>query len=210
MEEVRQNEATKQDVTRTHDNGSKGMPGLDPEMEYPGLEEVVVEEEEEEEQPSPPDNRVYRDAVFNSVAYSWLTAALVKTLTMAPVEQDDICANLREKIQASLGRTRTVSSHSPSKRHAMAFTAEWDPKLFLSEQFPDESDMRRLFRQVLTLTGSTTDAQVLPCAEYLLQTWPTTGPTILEIVEDALATGREVSSRLLSAILPPFTIFSAD
>ncbi|UPK90290.1 hypothetical protein LCI18_001225 [Fusarium solani-melongenae] len=176
-----------------HDNGSQEMPGLDPEVEYPRLEE---EEEEEEEHPSLPDSRGYRDAVFNSVAYSWLTAALIKTLTMAPVEEEDMCTNLREKIQASLGRTRTISSRSPSKRHAMAFTAEWDPKLFLHEQFPDQSDMGRLFRQVLTLTGSTTDAQVLPCAEYLLQTWPTTGLSILEIVEDALVTGREVSREL--------------
>jgi hypothetical protein len=191
----------------THDNGYQEIPGLNPEMEYPRLEQ----EEEEEEHPSLPDSRGYRDAVFNSVAYSWLTAALVKTLTMAPVEEEDMCADLREKIQASLGRTRTISSRSPSKRHAMAFTAEWDPKLFLREQFPDESDTGRLFRQVLTLTGSATDAQALSCAEYLLQTWPTTGLSILEIVEDALVTGMEVSSRLCSAILPPFIIvFSAD
>ncbi|KAH7243150.1 hypothetical protein B0J15DRAFT_94008 [Fusarium solani] len=176
----------------THDNGYQEIPGLNPEMEYPRLEQ----EEEEEEHPSLPDSRGYRDAVFNSVAYSWLTAALVKTLTMAPVEEDDMCADLREKIQASLGRTRTISSRSPSKRHAMAFTAEWDPKLFLREQFPDESDTGRLFRQVLTLTGSATDAQALPCAEYLLQTWPTTGLSILEIVEDALVTGMEVSREL--------------
>lgn len=154
-------------------------------------------QEQEEEQLSLPDQRGYRDAVFNSVAYSWLTAALVRTLTMAPVEGEDICSGLHDMIYASLGRKRTVSSRSPSERHCMAFAVEWDPKSFLRGQFPGQTDMAGLFRQVLTLTGSVTDAQILPCAEYLLQTWPTTGPTILELLEHALVAGNEVSSRFL-------------
>lgn len=200
LQGVKESEATEQDMPHPHDTRSKESL-----CSYPARADLKPPEEEEE-QPSLPDKRGYRDAVFNSVAYSWLTAALVKTLTMAPVEEDDICASFREKIQDSLGRTRSVSSRSPSKRHAMAFIVDWDPELFLREQFPDEPDMGRLFRQVLTFTGSVTDAQVLPCAEYMLQTWPTTGPTILEVLEDALVTRSEVSSRCLSAILPPFNI----
>ncbi|KAJ4328818.1 hypothetical protein N0V84_000605 [Fusarium piperis] len=224
---VSQSEATGQDMAHPYDSGSKEVSYPDLERTDPKpskekeeqplkeKEERVSKEEEEqlskeeeeeqpskeeEEQPSLLDQRGYRDAIFNSVAYSWLTAALVKTLTMAPVGGEDICASLHDKIHASLGRKRNVSSHSPSKRHDMVFALEWDPKLFLREQFPDETDMRRLFRQVLTLTGSVTDAQILPCADYVLQTWPTTGPTILELLEDALVTGNEASIVFLTTL----------
>lgn len=114
-----------QDTSQTHDNGSEEMLDLDPDVEYPRLEgeEEAAEEtedelwEDEEEQPDLPDTQFYRDAVFNSIAFSWLTAALVKTLTMAPVEEEDICTTFREKVQTFFGRTRTVSSRSPSKKH---------------------------------------------------------------------------------------------
>ncbi|KAJ4183440.1 hypothetical protein NW759_017083 [Fusarium solani] len=180
LQGVSQSEATGQDMPHPHDSGSKESSGSDPERT--DLEPL----EEEEEQPSLPDQRGYRDAVFNSVAY---------------IEGEDTCAAFHDKIHTSLGRKRTVSSRSPSKRHAMAFAVEWDPKLFLREQFPDETDMGRLFRQVLTLTGSVTDAQVLPCADYLLQTWPATGPTILKLLEDALVAENEVSRELKDSSL---------
>lgn len=195
---------TEQDLPRTHDTS------VNVELSQSLEIEELETEGEVEEQPPLPNKRDYRNIVINSVAYTWLTAALVKALTMSSVGEDDVCADIRKEIHASLSQRR-VSSRSPSERHTMSFAVEWDLKLFLREQFPKESDLGRLFRQALTLTGSVTDAQVLPCADYLLQTWPTTGSTILEALEDALVTGNEVSSGFLSILLPPFNIIcSAD
>ncbi|KAM0427797.1 hypothetical protein ACHAPT_007254 [Fusarium lateritium] len=198
LQEVSHGEVTEQDMPHTHDSIPDEIPCRN---SAEGEPKSAVEVEEQPSLPDMPDmdmpdKRGYRDAVFNSVAYRWLTAALVKMLTMSLVSEEDVCANLRQEIHDSLSRRRTVSSRLPSKRHAMNFTVEWDPKLFLREQFPQQSHTGRLFGQTLTLTGSLTDAQALPCAEYLLQIWPTTGPIVLEVLKTALVSGTAVAGEL--------------
>ncbi|KAH7022527.1 hypothetical protein EDB80DRAFT_694949 [Ilyonectria destructans] len=152
--------------------------------------------DEIEEQPSLPDKRGYRDAVFNSVAYRWLMTRLIKALVLAPVEGDDLCAHIQSEISACLEQNRSVSSKRASERYTMLFVAEWNPMAFLQEQFLDHSHVRRLLHEVLTLTGSATDAQVLPCAEYVRQTWAATGPALLALLTDALVLEKEVSGEL--------------
>ncbi|KAH7175958.1 hypothetical protein EDB81DRAFT_615971, partial [Dactylonectria macrodidyma] len=152
--------------------------------------------DEIEEQPSLPDKRGYRDAVFNSVAYRWLMTRLIKALVLVPVEADDFCAHIQSKISACLEQNRSVSSKRASERYTMLFVAEWNPMTFLQEQFPDHSNVGRLLHDILTLTGSATDAQALPCAEYLRQTWAATGPALLALLADALVLGKEVSGEL--------------
>lgn len=151
--------------------------------------------DEIEEQPSLPDKRGYRDAVFNSVAYKWLISRLIKALVLAPVEGDDFCAHIQSEISACLEQKRSVSSKRASERYTMLFVVEWDPMAFLQEQFPDHSNVGRLMHEVLTLTGSATDAQVLPCAEYVHQTRETTGPALLALLTDALVLEKKVSGK---------------
>ncbi|KAJ4258805.1 hypothetical protein NW762_007892 [Fusarium torreyae] len=152
--------------------------------------------EDIEEQPSVLDKRGYRDAVFSSVAYRWLMAALLKTLALAPVDTEDFCTQIQQNVSKCFEQHRSVSSREASKRYTMAFSVDWDPVTFLHEQFEDYSDIERLLGETLTLTGSITDAQALPCAEYLLQTWPTIGPTLLELMKAALTSNKAVHVEL--------------
>lgn len=161
-------------------------------------------DDELDEQPSLPDKRGYRDAVFNSVAYRWLMAALAKTLLLAPVQGDDVCAHIQSQVSASLVHSRSISSRRASERHTMLFVAQWNPTDFLREQFTDNSDIGRLLGETLTLTGSATDAQALPCAEYMLQNWPMTGPTLLSLLKTALVSGNDVSGIVLAGTTQGF------
>ncbi|KAF4969081.1 hypothetical protein FSARC_3604, partial [Fusarium sarcochroum] len=134
--------------------------------------------------------------IGNSVAYKWLMAALLKTLTLAPVECHDMCSHIQRVVPESLERCGPISSWVVSKCYKMTLSSSWDPTAFLREQFGRSSDLGRLLGESLTLTGSITDAQVLPCAEYLLQTWPTIGGTLLELLKAALVTNNEVYGEL--------------
>ncbi|RSL61850.1 hypothetical protein CEP53_004930 [Fusarium sp. AF-6] len=71
LQEVSQSEVTEQDMPHIHE----------------GI--YLKSAEEEEDYLSLLDKRGYRDAIFKSVAYSWLKDALVKTLAMALVDGED-------------------------------------------------------------------------------------------------------------------------
>lgn len=66
----------------------------------------------------------------------------------------------------------------------MRIKMDWDLSLFLSRQNYGTS-ARDTLENALTLTGHSTRAQALTCAQYMAQTWPATGPAILKFVQDA-------------------------
>ncbi|RGP71793.1 pfs domain [Fusarium sporotrichioides] len=150
-----------------------------------------------EEQPSLLDIRGYREAALTSVAYRWLLASLVTKLTMGLVNEGlDVSSLLHHKLLNHFEKSRSVSKREPAKRYFMTFVADWNPTAFLSQQFPNNPDTGRLLDETLTITGSSTDAQILPCSEYLKQTWPTTGPTLLALLRAALKSNDDVSGEL--------------
>lgn len=55
----------------------------------------------------------------------------------------------------------------------------------MHDQFPEESDIR--LGAVIVLTGSRIDAQAITCANYVHQTWPTTGTKLLLALEHMVA-----------------------
>lgn len=67
----------------------------------------------------------------------------------------------------------------------MRFLIDWDPISFLREQ-QYQGSLHETIEKVITLTGSTKNAQALTTLEYLRQTWPTTGEHILQLVKDVL------------------------
>ncbi|KAJ3535266.1 hypothetical protein NM208_g7203 [Fusarium decemcellulare] len=153
--------------------------------------------DEIEDQPSLVDLRGYRDIIFNSVSYKWLMTEITKGITLAVVEGgDDVCTEMHAKVSACLEQNKSVSSHRPSERYTMRFLIEWNPTEFFHEQFSGDSDMEHLLEDTLTLTGSVTDAQVLPCAEYLRQTWPRTGPDLLNLLKTAFISEQAISGEL--------------
>ncbi|KAF4470088.1 pfs domain [Fusarium albosuccineum] len=159
--------------------------------------EDIDSTEEIGEQQSVPESRRYHDIIFKSVSYKWLMAELTKTILLAVVEgDDDVCVDMHTSISAYLVQNKSASCRRLPERYTMRFSVEWNPIDFLCEQFSDDSDIENLLGDTLTLTGSFIDAQALPCAEYLRQTWPMTGPDLLDLLKKALVSGQNVVGEL--------------
>ncbi|KAI7760484.1 hypothetical protein LZL87_009368 [Fusarium oxysporum] len=152
-------------------------------------------EENLEEQPSPLDQKGYRETVFKSIAFKWLVDSLVKSMTLQTIEED-AGVRLRRDISWHLENDQYISKRKASKRYTVTFSANWNPDAYLREQFEEPYDLGRLLGETITLTGSITDAQALPRAEYLRQTWPNSGLILLDLLRFSLVSGRTVSGQL--------------
>ena len=67
--------------------------------------------------------------------------------------------------------------------HAILYV-EWDTIAFLRDQY--QGAKLQQIREVITLTGSGADAQAATCAQYVNQTWPTTGESLLREFQAAI------------------------
>ncbi|KAK2046162.1 pfs domain-containing protein [Colletotrichum somersetense] len=66
------------------------------------------------------------------------------------------------------------------------FEVHWDPAYFTEQQgYPDVTALQ----SALTISGSATNAQLLPCLSYLRQCWPLLGEDVLLGLTSALAGG---------------------
>ena len=154
-----------------------------------------------EERPSVMDEGGFRELVFNSVAYRWLVAGLVQKLILEVVDVNlDVGSRFHQDVYNFFEDSRRISKHTLPKQYQMTFIVDWNPTAFLHEQFGSQCDIGRLLGETLTLTGTLTDAQILPCSEYLTQTWPTTGPAFLDLLKKALVSGEQVSGMLANEV----------
>ncbi|KAE8359467.1 hypothetical protein BDV27DRAFT_168539 [Aspergillus caelatus] len=92
------------------------------------------------------------------------------------------------KILTSLPSSHKISQRLSAEAYNMIFVIEWNPPSFLNEQgYKEESG--EAVERAITLTGSAEDAQALACAQYLCQTWPSTGGYIIQLVKDVVRAG---------------------
>ncbi|OQV01785.1 hypothetical protein CLAIMM_07079 [Cladophialophora immunda] len=80
-----------------------------------------------------------------------------------------------------------------NRKHApllccMNFDVDWDPVSFIKGEGYDEAENEAI-GNVLTITGTANNAQALTCLEYLIQTWPLSGPHIIEVVKAVIHGG---------------------
>ncbi|KAH7182393.1 uncharacterized protein B0J16DRAFT_400600 [Fusarium flagelliforme] len=139
----------------------------------------------------------YREFILNSVAYKWLVARLSRKLALDVVDVNlDVPSSIHQEVLDCYENSGHGGMKRPSQQYKMTFSALWNPIEFLNQQFGTQCDIGRLLGEILTLTGTATDAQILPCSEYLNQTWPTTGLAFLELLRKALVSQDPVSGKL--------------
>lgn len=131
-------------------------------------------------------NGRYHEFISGTSAYTWLLSRLRQELDLSSSESD-IMTGIRDTILSSLPPHR-VSRKCSSETYTLIFEVDWNPRAFIEDQ-RYEVENGRAIGMVLTLTGSTKDAQALNCAEYLTQTWPLTGSRILQLVRDVVRSG---------------------
>ncbi|KAL4786402.1 hypothetical protein BJX76DRAFT_365791 [Aspergillus varians] len=147
----------------------------------------------------------YRDLIFKSSGYQWLLGTLHREFTLTPSEPYSMEAINREVMRA-LPPAHQLSRKRSAQSFTMKFIMEWDPLSFIDEQMYDQPP-DEVFGKIITITGSDCDTQALPCKAYLIQTWPSTGALILEVLKDAACGGHRQTD--ISVNLPDNTRVSA-
>lgn len=133
--------------------------------------------------------RAYQDFILNSQAYQWLLENISRQFLLAPAETD-IMGIIRRNILHILPSSQKVSRNSAAQAYKMTFEIDWDlPAFFKEQEYIEEA--HDVIERVIVLTGSEKDAQALTCAQYLLQTWPSTGEQIMWLLKGVLRNERQ-------------------
>jgi hypothetical protein len=145
------------------------------------------EGKENSEETTPAQFLAYRNFTFKTPAYEWLRTSLLREFLLVPAEPNYMDF-IRQEIVKSLPPSRRVSRKIPADVYSMVFEMEWDPLAFTEDQ-AYKGEPHEAVEIAITLTGSAKDAQALTCAQYLRQTWPSTGEYIMQLVQDVIRSG---------------------
>lgn len=133
----------------------------------------------------------YLELVLASPAYQWFVAALRREVVLNLEDSPSMIAirkAIRDGIAFYLPSSSRISTRRSVKVVNLTFHISWDPIKFVEDQQYQEKPEDAIYRAV-TLTGTVRNAQALTSAQYLLQTWPTTGQKILELIQGIVAGG---------------------
>ena len=148
------------------------------------------EQPETDEQGSESELAAYKEFISKTEAYEWLRTRLQRELRLVPAEPD-ILGRVRHNILSALPPVHRISTKISSQSCGARFELEWDILEFFKRQkyLPKPYEA---FDGVITLTGSYRDAQATTCAQYIDQTWPSTGGVTIRLIR-ALLQGKEGS-----------------
>ncbi|KAJ4160352.1 hypothetical protein NW754_003477 [Fusarium falciforme] len=135
----------------------------------------------------------YRKFIFRTPAFQWLLARLRNELRLVPMKPQSKEA-IGKEIMSALPSSRIISKEISSQSYSATFELEWDIFEFLETQGYSRPP-HEVFEGIITLTGSSLDAQAATCSQYLGQTWPST-------VEDMVALMKGVLKEKRSDPLP--------
>ncbi|KAG5654894.1 hypothetical protein KAF25_005851 [Fusarium avenaceum] len=151
---------------------------LEEELEGLGLLEVTESEEAVECWLT-----AYREFAPNTEAYSWLLTQLQREFRFA--SESGVIRIIRDQVLSSLPSPRRISRSMPSQSCSARFHIDWDLLGFFEAQRYSSSP-EQVLPGVITLTGTSCDAQAMTCAQYMNQTWPLTGNRVLQLLREVL------------------------
>ncbi|KAK0746112.1 hypothetical protein B0T18DRAFT_143946 [Schizothecium vesticola] len=109
--------------------------------------------------------------LFDTPSFKWLVAA-IKASCRLDYAGATALASIQAKFGGSLGKTVPIVA---------TLETDWDPLRFIEQQGYKGPDW---LPGVLTLSGTANNTQMLPCRQYLRQTWPFAGEIVLEALVD--------------------------
>lgn len=131
----------------------------------------------------------YREFVPSTKAYEWLLTRLRREFHLAPTEPNTI-RTIRDEIMSSLPSAHRISRKVSSKVCSARFELDFDILgFFETERYSGPPE--EVFEGVVTVTGSCRDAQAATCAQYLCQTWPSSGEAMVQLIKGALHAGMD-------------------
>ena len=166
-----------------HYKESQGNQHLDITGDEP--DDYIDDEEhsEDDAEPTFAEMARYREVLLESPAFEWLTSRIVRETRIVPPETDH-AGRIRSRILNKLGLPDHISRQSSLQHKRVVFVIPWQ---FLNhlrdQQYCSELRLApETIPRVLTLTGYPDHAQATTCAEYMEQTWPQSGPQMLEFI----------------------------
>ncbi len=136
---------------------------------------------------------LFNQAVLESSAYKWFLTTLAKESTLGwRTSGPCIDQTILDKLP-----TRTLSKRRSPKTHEVIFRLEWGYNIeaILSEVLRDPD---RLYHGSIITTGTALESQGLTIKQYVLQTWPTFGLQLLEVLQQTSRNlERPISGRYL-------------
>lgn len=125
--------------------------------------------------------------VQESPAYKWLLATLRNKMLLFNADPS-IIEQVSASIMTAFSETGEVGSRYPWPIYTATFEIDWPLRLFLDAQWPDWQDTGWI-GEIVTLTGDFSDAQAVTANAYMEQTWPLTGPSLLQVLDKAIRDG---------------------
>ncbi|KAL4913592.1 purine and uridine phosphorylase [Aspergillus aurantiobrunneus] len=167
-----------------------GIPKIDNGAESSSIDEDIPIEDDDEDLPG---LTAYRMLITDSPVYEWLLGSFRRGLHLHPAEpnaQDAICHRILDSLPSPL----RVSRYDQPRIYQVVFHLNWDPMAFITEQ---EYDICKegFLGKIITITGTSQDAQAMTCLQYLHQTWHSCGSNILQLIEATLFDERDYEHR---------------
>ena len=135
----------------------------------------------------------YRDLIVGTSAFQWLLNAMRQELTMITYNEH-IRDAIRNEITRTLPPITKISTKKQIEVVKLLYVVRWDPVAFISEQkYPEEPHLA--LERAITLTGTLTNAQALPCVQYMDQIWPMTGKRTLRLIQALLKSKQGVRTQ---------------
>jgi hypothetical protein len=131
-----------------------------------------------------PDQNLYRQTLVDSSAYQWLISSLHRESNMR-LSGPNAAGTLRKSIVQKLGRIRHISYRTTPRVSEVVFEIHLNLFIFFEMQQHDLPAGEAL-PKVITLTGYGDNVQAMTCFDYVAQTWPQAGPTIVNLLGQLL------------------------
>jgi hypothetical protein len=177
------------DWVKSVELGTDSGPASEARSESSGYQEEILQELEQDKLPHLSDYRVF---IKSSESYRWLVSTFWQhgQLSFGDLHtKSKIGDGLRERLRAQES-LRKMSTQRPLSKVRVEFLLYWHPESYVENHGPDHPLPRTLY-DILCLTGSWHEAQAMTIADYMQQTWPTTGKAVIALFEQLMITADE-------------------
>ncbi|KAF7540809.1 hypothetical protein G7054_g1080 [Neopestalotiopsis clavispora] len=120
-----------------------------------------------------------------SYGRDWLRATLRQSLKLTVADDTEAYCEFQKVILESLTQGRHISSRTTPEPYVAQFNITWSPWDFHSNEGYSET-LREVLARAITLTESRNCKQVSTSLDYMMQTWPQTGQSLIEILQYAI------------------------
>jgi len=162
----------------------------DPEVELDQISDEI--EGLESDDANSTELSLYRSLIFDSPAYEWLLSSLRNEMLLSSGNAEAVDGNesLTIRIAKNLP-TGVVSKRQPPIVYDIRYETAWDVAQFISSSvLKDAIDVA--LASNITIVSNSDHFQAIPCLDYLRQTWPSSGESIMRLLQNVVVGERGV------------------